>query len=412
MKRFLFPALAYLFLIFPPCASAQTNTVTLTSYYPAPFGAYDRLRLVPRASLGANCTGEEEGTLYIETPANIINQCTSGFWLPLSGGVIKMSTVAAGTDPENNLATIDQYIPVKAYANLAANAPYLGIGTSNPLRPLHVAVDNPGVPSTIVLENTRAVNGAGTSISFRGVKIEGPNVPFTEMASIKTTYRLSAASKQQSDMAMGVTDGLTGLQNEIFTIFGDQGGSVGILAPIPSSSFEINGKGVGKTYFQITANDATNLTSGDVFTVTGSGQVGINQKAPTEKLEVVGNIKATTLILTSDAGLKKDITPVQDSLDKISRLKGVSFEWKDNPSDQRKHMGVLAQDVERIFPEAVYGQDGSKGVDYPALIAPLIEAVKELKNKNEILTEQIYFQQQQIQSLQKSLEAKEPLLAP
>jgi hypothetical protein len=77
MKRFFFPALAYLFLIFPSYASAQTNTVTLTSYYPAPFGAYDRLRLVPRASL-ETAAGKKDPIYSID---QYDDQCTSGSWM-------------------------------------------------------------------------------------------------------------------------------------------------------------------------------------------------------------------------------------------------------------------------------------------------------------------------------------------
>lgn len=418
MKHIIFPALVYLFLIFPSYASAQTNNVTLTTYYPAPFGAYDRLRLVPRASLGASCLATEEGTLYIDTTSYMINQCRSLTWSPLSGGVIKMSTAAAGTDPENNLATIDQYTPVKAYANLAANAPYFGIGTDNPLRPLHIVVNNQNAVTALAIENIDsnvASHNTGAIISFRGNSAGAGGGPFTEMASIRAIYNIEPP-KVESSLDLYVRDGLAGNNIKVFTISGYKEGRAGIRTPFPQAILEVNTAGSTTTNaFAVSAAPGI----ADLFSILTNGNVGINKNAPTEKLEVVGNIKATTLILTSDAGLKKDIIPVENSLDKISRLKGVSFEWKDNPSDQRKHMGVIAQDVEKIFPEAVYGQDGAKGVDYPSLIAPLIEAVKELKEKNEVLSQQLQLQssqikeqQQKIESLQNSLETKEPALNP
>ncbi len=65
----------------------------------------------------------------------------------------------------------------------------------------------------------------------------------------------------------------------------------------------------------------------------------------------------------------------------VRRLRGVSFEWReDMPSGHRgKDLGVIAQEVEEVFPELVHvDARGYKAVNYQGLIAPLIEAVKEL----------------------------------
>jgi hypothetical protein len=65
----------------------------------------------------------------------------------------------------------------------------------------------------------------------------------------------------------------------------------------------------------------------------------------------------------------------------IRRLRGVSFEWREDlqPGQSGKDLGVIAQEVEQVFPELVgVDQRGYKTVNYIGLIAPLIEAVKEL----------------------------------
>ena len=66
----------------------------------------------------------------------------------------------------------------------------------------------------------------------------------------------------------------------------------------------------------------------------------------------------------------------------ILELRGVTWEWRDDAPDEAKTfpgLGVIAQDVERIFPQLVEtGEDGIKRVAYYGLIGPLIEAVKEL----------------------------------
>ena len=65
----------------------------------------------------------------------------------------------------------------------------------------------------------------------------------------------------------------------------------------------------------------------------------------------------------------------------VRRLRGVSFDWADDPLAPRPgpDLGVIAQEVEEVFPELVVTDPrGYKRVNYIGLIAPLIEAVKEL----------------------------------
>ena len=78
-------------------------------------------------------------------------------------------------------------------------------------------------------------------------------------------------------------------------------------------------------------------------------------------------------------------TPDRDATEKIGQLKGVTWEWKqDAPEDakQQPGMGVIAQDVEKVFPQLVETtESGLKRVDYSGLIAPIIESIKELDQR-------------------------------
>ena len=105
------------------------------------------------------------------------------------------------------------------------------------------------------------------------------------------------------------------------------------------------------------------------------GNVGIGTSTPSEKLEVAGNIKAIAYLYSSDKRLKKNIKPIENALEKIQKLEGVEFTWKDS---QTKNVGLIAQNVEKIFPELVVTSeiDGMKSVQYGNLVAPLIEAIK------------------------------------
>ena len=78
-----------------------------------------------------------------------------------------------------------------------------------------------------------------------------------------------------------------------------------------------------------------------------------------------------------------------DASEKIARLRGVSWVWRDDAPGEAKDqpgIGVIAQEVERVFPELVTtGDDGIKRVYYVGLIGPLIEAVKELDERVQAL---------------------------
>jgi hypothetical protein len=104
-----------------------------------------------------------------------------------------------------------------------------------------------------------------------------------------------------------------------------------------------------------------------------------------------GRLNTAGLVNNSDKRLKKDITTIKSSLDKITQLRGVNFRWKEN---NRKDVGFIAQEVEKIFPELVSeGMNNMKGVNYSGIIAPLVEAVKEQQ-------EQIETQEERIQKLE------------
>lgn len=84
-----------------------------------------------------------------------------------------------------------------------------------------------------------------------------------------------------------------------------------------------------------------------------------------------------TLTQASDARLKKNIEIIPESLAKILQLDGVTYDWR-NSEDKRRQMGLIAQDVEKIFPEVVNTDEkGWKSVAYQNLVSPLINAVKE-----------------------------------
>jgi hypothetical protein len=89
---------------------------------------------------------------------------------------------------------------------------------------------------------------------------------------------------------------------------------------------------------------------------------------------------ATNFNTASDINLKENIQKIDNSLDILTKLQGVSFNWK---STGNKSYGLIAQELETVLPELVNTVDGVKSIAYTALIGILLEAIKELNEKLE-----------------------------
>jgi hypothetical protein len=93
-----------------------------------------------------------------------------------------------------------------------------------------------------------------------------------------------------------------------------------------------------------------------------------------------------TAFFTSDQRLKDNISPIADALSKVKQISGNTFDWNKNSGKEGKDVGVIAQEILEILPEAVVTRDnGYLAVRYEGLIPLLIESIKELTNKVELL---------------------------
>lgn len=104
-----------------------------------------------------------------------------------------------------------------------------------------------------------------------------------------------------------------------------------------------------------------------------------------ERLYVSGAIRATgTITANSDITLKKNLAKIENALEKVEQINGYTYEFKTD--DSKRHAGVIAQEIQGVLPEIVNkGNDGLLGVEYGNISALLIEAIKDLKSKNELL---------------------------
>jgi hypothetical protein len=124
------------------------------------------------------------------------------------------------------------------------------------------------------------------------------------------------------------------------------------------------------------------------------GNVGVGTSSPATALDVNGTItqlaqKGCSTGLTTDAlgsingcvasdeRLKKNIESLTLSLDALNKLSPVTYEWKDENRDTQIHAGFIAQEVEKVLPQAVVSAgNGFKGIDPNAILALVVRAIQ------------------------------------
>ena len=132
-----------------------------------------------------------------------------------------------------------------------------------------------------------------------------------------------------------------------------------------------------------------NTSDGTPYTDVGNGIMQIGKFSTGEQAVVITtNTYAPAVFCTSDERLKTDIKLLENSLDKINKLKGVCYTWKDGHGG--KEIGVIAQDIQAQYPELVsINKDNFLTVDYPKLTAVLIEGMKEMKKEMDTIKESL-----------------------
>lgn len=120
-----------------------------------------------------------------------------------------------------------------------------------------------------------------------------------------------------------------------------------------------------------TANTANTVVARDASGDFTAGTINCSY------LNATFDITGANINSTSDENLKTNIKTIENSLETIKSLRGVSFDWKETT---KPSYGVVAQEIEKILPELVTTSE-NKSVNYNGLIGVLIEAIKELSNE-------------------------------
>ncbi|MDP4264839.1 MAG: tail fiber domain-containing protein [Bacteroidota bacterium] len=185
----------------------------------------------------------------------------------------------------------------------------------------------------------------------------------------------------RSNAAVIYKNGNMALQNQLR--LQGSGGSSGIELGNGVAGKEINAGRIGYGLF-----------SPDAVDIVGGGTTNANRKITffaEGGATFNGCVTATNISCPSDARLKRNITPLKDALQIITRLNGYHYYWKNENRGAELQTGVIAQELLQVTPDLVHPNDqGDLTVNYNGLIPYLIEAIKE--------------QQKQIESLEKKIE--------
>lgn len=183
------------------------------------------------------------------------------------------------------------------------------------------------------------------------------------------------------------------------------------------------GASISNAYGLYLENISSGVANYSIYSAGGksyfAGNVGIGTTEPAYKLDVNGDIRIATgsklyvgttpmcdstgcTAAPSDSRYKTNVARLENALGRITTLEGVSYDWLDQEkfSDKRQ-IGFIAQDVEKIFPEIVKTDEntGFKSVMYDKLAAPIVEAIK-------TIVARVRAQDQKIASLEESSAAK------
>ena len=336
----------------------------------------------------------------------------------------------AGGDSYLKFLTNNEYMEAgkemafTAGASIAANQTFsFGNDSSSPDAKLFVQSDalvvsgsaNSGfgktyVSGTMVVENNMTLGqGAGSSTFTLSAAIAGHVMP-----SADETYDLGHASNQYRDLyidriayidqlgtdADPTTAYISGGELDGVTIGGESAAAATVtnLTVNSAATLGSDGSGISLTMHGAAANESVVYTPGDhTLKWTDSSNaphITIGGDANGEyAIDVVdgsnakNKIRAAAFVTYSDERLKGDVKPMRGALKTVNSLQAVNFTWK---KDGERDFGFLAQDLAKVVPQAVHGNDeGLFGVDYGRLTAVLVSAIQEQSLEIEALKAEI-----------------------
>lgn len=272
------------------------------------------------------------------------------------------------------------------------------------------ATENISVANTITASDIDLSGSLSVGSSITGLSIYGNGVNLSGIVTSLVAGSNISISGSSGRVTVSANLPATGLYNIVEDTTPQLGGNldlnsnnitgtgnININGIITSTSFVGNLTGTATTSSHTTITNDNSSTSNNYLTFVSNtsgnrpqkvSSTGLIFKPSTSDLIIGGNLGVTGIVTSvdynsvSDISLKENIKPLENSLEKVCKLQGVSFDWK---RDGSSTIGLIAQEVEKIYPELVGDNNGIKTLSYSNLVAVLIESIKELKNEIEEL---------------------------
>ena len=265
---------------------------------------------------------------------------------------------------------------IKAFAASSQGGSYLTISTTD--------------TSTSTLDERMRIESSGNVLI--GTTSVSAKIAAISNSQTESIPALFSNSNNNYDTNPNVTQTVLALQRQ-----GREGLSYTNTVQFGLSRYE-NAGTASRTQMDIRlSNGFTSNPEVTLMTFRSNGRIGVGDVTPDVAFDVVGDINYTgTITDVSDRRLKENITDLTDSLSKVSQLQGKLYTLiaERGSEEDTTEYGFIAQDVQNVFPEAVkvvqkYAVDENGqpteeeinylGVSYIQLIAPIVEAIKELK---------------------------------
>lgn len=232
------------------------------------------------------------------------------------------------------------------------------------------------------LQATNGISYDSTTGVFEHNLTAGANISITPEGVISSTLYNDLSSIISSRTSLSVVNNETAT-----TPYGSLGfdSQNRIISFTPVTSADIRG--------EFSAGTSITIDNGVISAIVPvlNVNVGIDTRSlgvGTANTGVTGEIVATndiTAFYSSDERLKANVIVIDNALEKVNNIRGVTFDWNDVAQDMYPHrairdVGVIAQEIEKVLPEVVVDREtGYKAVRYEKIIPLLIEAIKELK---------------------------------
>jgi hypothetical protein len=194
--------------------------------------------------------------------------------------------------------------------------------------------------------------------------------------------QIIAPSAQQA--ALNVNGSIT-INNAVSTLVPTAnivcpGGSSQVLGNVTCNTVTTTGAISASGTVTFAGGNILGSTAGTGWILTGTNGTSTCTLAQNQTSNILLSstpVSAPDFTATSDIRSKTKIETVDSALDKVLKLRGVYFERISDPG--KRHVGVIAQEIEEIVPEVVHtdGEDGMKSVSYGSIIGLLIEAIKD-----------------------------------